>query len=152
MISIHHKVQFVTAVMEALGYQSIEVVRAIDEDGVTYWLDGLKGFYKKGKNINNAVSFNRAQQLARSMLFVLKQPGKANWNRKFNFWNFDRILTLKEVAEIVGEAVYCSSPLVLAGGYKSVVYSHRTGRVKDESTGEVLGVVRRQGINKERTV
>lgn len=152
MIAIHHKVQFVNSVMEALGYQSIGVVRAIDEDGITYWLDGLKGFYSKGKPCKNAVSFNRAQQLARSMLYVLKGSGTPNWDKKFNFWPFGCILTLKEVADIVGEAVYCSSPLVLAGDYKSVVYSHRTGRVKDESTGEVLGVVRRQGIKKERAV
>lgn len=140
-IRLYRKIELINLFMEELGFQSVETVRGTDNEGIIYWLDGLKGFYNYKTKV--AVSFEDAQKLLSLTVFLVSIGIKHNTKVPNYLGGRGKpmvYVTLKELLEILSYCVSCS-PLVLGeilGGYKGLVYSNRKRKLVDQANNIVL--------------
>lgn len=145
MVHLYKKLGFITTVMEELGFYSKSTVRAVDADGVVYWLDGLSGFYNY--NTKETVSFKHAQMIAKQLIHLLKYSDSRHRNNTIKVvitpeLKYKPILTYTKIAEIVGYASEIISYQILVGDFGGVTYCSRKKLVKDERNGITLSIVR----------
>lgn len=139
MIRLYRKLELINTFMEELGYRSIHLTRTRDNEGMTYLVDGLQGFYHT--ETRKAVSFKDAQKLLSSTVFF------ASYGVHPNAKVCNPIIgniTLGHLLEALGYGV-AQNPLVLSdllGGYKGIVYSNRKRKIVDQANYITLEVIK----------
>lgn len=140
-IKLYRKIELINGFMEFFGFVSVETVRMRDSEGITYWVDGLRGFYNY--KTKTSLSFVNAQRLLSLTIFLSREgvlphvlvPTKLQ-GAKVNY-----AIPLSALVEALSYGMSLSGYLMLGeilAGYKGLVYACRKYKLVDEANGVAL--------------